>query len=82
MLPLGSFLTVFFMVFFFELMINQDLEQFLKTRLDGSLSGTKVRMRSGAGRSLADEGHVTTKRLGDTAVERHSSRNRQYRRSG
>ena len=77
MLPLGSFLTVFFMVFFFELMINQDLEQFLKTRLDGSLSGTKVRMRSGAGRSLADEGHVTPKRLGDSAVERHSSRNRQ-----
>ena len=39
--------------------------------------GTKVRLRRGAGRSLADEGHVTPKRLGDTAVERHSSRNRQ-----
>ena len=44
--------------------------------------GTKVRMRSGAGRSLANEGHVSSKGLGDTAVERHSSRNRQYWRSG
>ena len=58
-------------------MINQDLEQFYEKHSDGSLSGTKVRLRSGAGRSLADEGHVTPKRLGDTAVERHSSRNRQ-----
>ena len=49
----------------------------LQDTTDGSLSGTKVRLRRGAGRSLADEGHVTPKRLGDTAVERHSSRNRQ-----
>ena len=59
-------------------MINQDLEQFYEKHSDGSLSGTKVRMRSGAGRSLANVGHVSPKRLRDTAAERQSSRNRQY----
>ena len=43
---------------------------------------TKVSLRSGAGRSLADGGHVTQKRLGDTAEERDSSRNRHAWRSG
>ena len=44
-------------------MIFKDLSTISQDTTDGSLSGTKVRLRSGAGRSLADEGHVTPKGL-------------------
>ena len=53
-----------------------DLERLILKLTNGSFPETKVSLRSGAGRSLADRGHVTQKRLRDTAVERDSSRNR------